>query len=140
MAATDDTIRGDIELGAPGGFFAKARNIDTRTALLFAVFVAVCATGSIVLHHEVNAQNQKTELAQTLKESNKAIAEALKEPTAAQKERDNAFIQAQKDVTQELKRATVQITIGNCMNEQAMKGRSDAREACRRIIRDMDNR
>ena len=140
MAATDDTVRGDFEMGAPGGFFAKARNVDMRTALLFAVFVAVCATGSVVVHHEVNAQNQKTELAQTLKESNKAIAEALKEATTAQKERDNSFIQAQKEVTGELKRATIQITIGNCMNEQAMKGRSDAREACRRIIRDMDSR
>ena len=132
----DDTVRGDIELGAPGGFFAKAKNVDVRTALLFAVFVAVCATGSIVVHHEVNAQAQKSELAQTLKESNKVIAEALKDATEAQKIRDNAFIQAQKEVTGELKRATIQITIGNCMNEQAMKGRSDAREACRRIIRD----
>ena len=136
MAATDDTVRGDIELGAPGGFFAKARNVDMRTALLFLVLLAALAAAGIGVHHEVNAQSQKTELAQTLKESNKAIADALKEATIAQKERDNSFIQAQREVAVELKRATIQITIGNCMNEQAMKGRQDAREACRRIIRD----
>ena len=136
MAGADDTVHGDIELGAPGGFFAKARNVDMRTALIFLAMLSALGAVGVGVHHEVNAQSQKAELAQTLKESNKAIADALKEATIAQKERDNSFIQTQKEVALELKKATIQITIGNCMNEQAMKGRSDAREACRRIIRD----
>ena len=136
--AADDTITKDTEvsLTGPGGWGAKMRNVDLRTFMLILTLLAAIGAGAIGWHHEVNAQTQKNELATTLKESNKAIADALKEATAAQKERDNTFIQAVKELSTEQKKMTVQITIGNCMNEQAMKGRQDAREVCRRIVRD----
>ena len=136
MAPTDDTVRGDIELGAPGGFFAKARNVDMRTALIFLAMLSALGAVGVGVHHEVNAQTHSKDLAQTLDKSQKVIADALKEVTTAQKERDNALIQVVKELSAEQKKMTIQVTIGNCMNEQAMKGRSDAREACRRIIRD----
>lgn len=129
--AADDTITKDTEVSAtgPGGWGLKARNVDLRTFMLILTLISAAGAVAVGWQHDVNAQTQKKELADTLEKSNKIIADALKE-------QNTHFLQALKELTTEQKKATVQITIGNCMNSPAMRNRNDAREECRRIVRD----
>ena len=127
----EDTVIKDTEVSAtgPGGWGLKMRNVDLRTFMLILTLVAAIGAGAIGWHHEVNAQTQSKELATTLEKSQKVTAEALKEWQNSQKASNDAIVKA-------LEKVAAQVTIGNCMNEPAMKNRQDAREVCRRIVRD----
>lgn len=132
---TDDT---GADLGLKiAGQEINVRNVKSlNTIATVCTLVAVCGMGVALYYHEAAAQQDKSQLAKTLEKSNADIATALKDANVAQREQNTAFLQAMKELTAEQRRSTEQITIGNCMNESAMKNRQDARETCRRIVRD----
>ena len=120
----------DKEIDATiAGQHVRAKGYRLIDLIWLPLVAGVGYTVITLYNHEASAQAEKKVLSETLKESNKSVSEALKEQNAI-------FLQAIKDLTAEQKKATVQITIGNCMNSPAMRNRNDAREECRRIVRD----
>jgi cell division protein YceG involved in septum cleavage len=79
-------------------------------------------------HHALAKDNDKS-VAIVLKENNKIVADALKESS-------QNTIRAIERLTEEQKKSTSAIKEGNCLNDPTMKNRADAREFCKRIVRD----
>lgn len=102
--------------------------------------VGTCCIGVFLYFHEATAQSQRSELAATLKESQKVIADTLKESNAqfiqSMKEDRATALEAQRAVVNELKKGANASKETACLLDPAMKNRTDAREFCKRIVRD----
>ena len=86
-------------------------------------------TALTLYNHEATAQTEKQIIAVQMKESNKAMVDALKESNVI-------TVNAIKELTIEQKKATNAIKEIACLSDPAMKNRQDAREFCKRMSRD----
>lgn len=99
------------------------------TDLLWPALVLTLGYISLTLYtHAADSKLEKGELIQTLKESNKEVADALKASNSQTAE-------IIRQMALEQKRATDVLRELACLNDPALKGRQDARELCKRVTR-----
>lgn len=123
----------EIAVGGPGGVSLRAKGYRIVDLIMVCLAVGFAWGAWELKAHAGGAERQSAAIVKSINEANAAVVQSLKES-------NNATVKALQDLAAEQKRATLQITIGNCMNEAAMKHRPDAREACTRIIRRGDDR
>ena len=102
----------------------NVKSLNTIATLITMFGVGLLAM--VVYNHDSVAQTAQKNVVEATKEANQSIVKALKEL-------NDQNVAALKELTVEQKRATFQLTVSNCMNESAMKNRSDARQFCERI-------
>ncbi len=106
------------------------RNIKSlNTIATVCTLLGVCIMGVYLHFHEVNAQTEKVQVAETLRKSNADIANILKESNTLQREQAQAIVKA----LEKVERRTAEVA---CLQDPSMKNRNDAREFCRRMARD----
>lgn len=113
----------------PSGVSGRAKGYRLVDLIWLPMVLAMGYTSMTLYQHDSVAQEQKRELAATLKDSNRTIADALKESNASQKEQTTAIVNA----LNRLEKRTAEVA---CLSDPAMKNRADARDFCRRLARD----
>ena len=116
----------EVSVTGPGGVGARFLNLPLKEVAMLILAAGMSYSAMMLYQHEANAQTQKQELAATLKESNKTIADALRESNASQKEQTTAVVNA----INRLERRTAEVA---CLSDPAMKNRPDARQFCKNI-------
>lgn len=119
---------GELDLEFAG---QKVRTKGYRLAdLIWLPLVLGVAYISLTLYnHEATAQQERQAIAGTLKESNTAIAISLEKSNAA-------TVRALEAVVVEMKKNTSASKETACLLDPVMKNRADAREFCKRMVRD----
>ena len=108
----------------------NVRNVKSlNTIATLITMFAVCILAVYLHFHEVNAQQDKAQVATTLQKSNADVAAILKENNLAQKEQTQAIVSA-------INRLSARATEIACLSDPSMKNRTDARDFCRRMARD----
>lgn len=124
----DDTAAKELDLEHP--IFGKLRARGFKMAdLLWPAMVLSMGYVALTIHsHAADAKDKQGELIQVLKQSNKEVADALKESNTQTLEMIRQMALEQKKATEVLKELA-------CLADPAMKNRPDARDFCRRISR-----
>lgn len=117
----------ELAVGGPGGLSLRAKGYRIMDLALVAVAIGWTWGAFELRAHAGESERQNAALIKAVTESNKVIVDSLKES-------NEATVKALQNLATEQRKSTLQITIGNCMNEFSMKNRPDAREICRRII------
>lgn len=111
------------------GQHIRAKGYRLLDVIWLPVALGVGYTGMTMYNHSAEAKDEKAALARTLKESNENTARVLKESSAN-------TVEAIKAMAVEQRKATNVLREMSCLLDPAMKGRSDAREFCKRMSRD----
>jgi hypothetical protein len=129
MAGDDETQTGEVALTGPGGVGMRAKGYRLMDIAWIILGAAVIWGAWEQKSHAGDSAQQSAAIVKSINDANLAVVQSIKESNAATVKALEAFAAEQK-------KATLQITIGNCMNSPAMRNRNDAREECRRIVRD----
>ncbi len=121
---------GDKEIDATiAGQHVRAKGYRLADLAWPLLVVGVGYISLTLFNHEATAQQERQAVAQSLKESNAAIAVVLRES-------NQATVKALEAVVAEVKKSTAAIRESNCLLDPAIKNRQDGREFCKRITRD----
>lgn len=122
----DDNKEVDLTVA---GQHVRAKGYRLIDLIWLPMVLGVAYISLTIYQHEATAQTEKQAIAAQMKESNKAMVDALKENNVI-------TVQAIKELTVEQKKATGAIKEVACLNDPALRNRSDARDFCKRITRD----
>lgn len=125
----DDDKTTELDITAPGGFGVRTKNYRLMDLVCVLSAFGIGYLTMMAYTHAADSRDAKETVANTLKTSNDSIAKALSESNAATAKAIEGFAIEQKRTTRVLQEIS-------CLNDPAMKNRSDARDSCKRIIRD----
>ena len=125
-----------IEASNPVLGSLKVSGATLNTIFTIFGFIVACFIAWVLWLHHAQAGDEKVQakenariVSEALKESNKAVAEALKESNVN-------TVKAIEALSLEQKRSTRAMKEIACLNDPAMRFRSDARDFCKRMSRD----
>jgi hypothetical protein len=120
---------GEIEAEI-GGQKIRARGYRLIDLLLVPMALLLTLNWHMIREHAAYAQDNNAAKAvqQAIKESNAAMVQVLKESNAS-------TVEAIKLLAAEQKKTTKTIQEVACLSDPAMRGRLDAREFCKRMVR-----
>lgn len=115
-----------VEVTGPG-FGVKTSGVKLTEWIWLPIVLMIGWLVQTQYAHGVDTKDEKAAVANKLVESQKIIADSLRESN-----NNNAAIM--REVVQELKRNTKAVSEVACLSDPAMKNRQDAREACKRLV------
>lgn len=140
MSDQEEKSGADLGIKVPGGEvnIKNVKSLNTIATVTTMVMVGMLAV--FLYYHEVNAQQDKAQVATTLQKSNTDIAGILKEANQAQREQNAALVKAINDSNERTVNAISKLTSKSseiaCLSDPAMRNRVDARDLCKRLSRD----
>jgi hypothetical protein len=126
---TEASTIGEIDLRGPAGIGLRTRGYRLMDIAWIIVGAGVIWGAWELKAHAGDSEKQSAAIVKAINEANSAVVQSLKESNAH-------TVEALKAITAEQKKSTAAIREIACLNDPAMRNRSDAREFCRRMSRD----
>lgn len=123
MAESEKEI--DVEVA---GQHVRAKGYRLVDLIWLPMVLGIAYTCMSLWQHEASAQQDKANLAATLKDSNSTIAQALRESNAKTADAIDRMATEQRRSTSAMREVA-------CLSDPSMKNRTDARDFCRRMAR-----